>query len=128
MALPFFGIKMKTSLWWASNGCAGVAATAAAFAAAKSLQLCLTLCNPIDGSPPGSPVRGTLQARVLESGAIAFSGAGVSGHLRYWWKGAAFRDWIPSQPFMHYVDLGTLLTILSLSSLVCGSGILITNH
>ena len=36
-----------------------------ASAAAKSLQLCLTLCNPIDGSPPGSPVPGILQARTL---------------------------------------------------------------
>ena len=35
-------------------------------AAAKSLQLCLTLCDPIDGSPPGSPVPGILQARTLE--------------------------------------------------------------
>ena len=35
-------------------------------AAAKSLQSCLTLCNPIDGSPPGSPVPGILQARILE--------------------------------------------------------------
>ena len=42
-------------------------------AAAKSLQSCLTLCDPIDGSPPGSPVPGILQARVLEWGAIAFS-------------------------------------------------------
>ena len=33
---------------------------------AKSLQLCLTLCDPIDGSPPGSPVPGILQARILE--------------------------------------------------------------
>ena len=37
-----------------------------AAAAAKSLQLCLTLCDPTDGSPPGSPVRGILQARTLE--------------------------------------------------------------
>ena len=37
-----------------------------AAAAAKSLQLCLTLCDPIDGSPPGSPVPGILQARRLE--------------------------------------------------------------
>ena len=37
-----------------------------AAAAAKSLQSCLTLCNPIDGSPPGSAVPGTLQARTLE--------------------------------------------------------------
>ena len=42
-------------------------------AAAKSLQLCPTLCDSIDGSPPGSPVPEILQARVLEWGAIAFS-------------------------------------------------------
>ena len=42
-------------------------------AAATSLQSCPTLCDPIDGSPPGSPVPGILQARVLEWGAIAFS-------------------------------------------------------
>ena len=41
--------------------------------AAKSLQSCLTLCDPIDGSPPGSSVHGIFQARVLEWGAIAFS-------------------------------------------------------
>ena len=46
---------------------------AAAAAAAKSLQLCPTLCDPIDGSPPGSPVSGIFQARVLEWVAIAFS-------------------------------------------------------
>ena len=45
-----------------------------AAAAAKSLQSCPTLCNPIDGSPPGSPVPGILQARTLEWVAIAFSG------------------------------------------------------
>ena len=44
-------------------------------AAAKSLQLCLTLCNPIDSSPPGSPVPGILQARTLEWVAISFSNA-----------------------------------------------------
>ena len=38
----------------------------AAVAAAKSLQLCRTMCNPIDGSPPGSSVHGIFQARVLE--------------------------------------------------------------
>jgi len=43
--------------------------------AAKSLQSCLTLCDPIDGSPPGSLIPGILQARVLEWGAIAFSNA-----------------------------------------------------
>ena len=44
-------------------------------AAAKSLQLHLTLCNPIDGSPPGSPIPGILQARTLEWVAISFSNA-----------------------------------------------------
>ena len=43
------------------------------FAAAKSLQSCPTLCDLIDGSPPGSVVLGILQARTLEWGAIAFS-------------------------------------------------------
>ena len=51
-----------------------------AAAAAKLLQLCLTLCNPIDGSPPGSPVPGILQARTLEWVAISFSSA-------WKWKG-----------------------------------------
>ena len=47
------------------------AAAASAVAAAESLQSCPTLCNPIYGSPPGSPVPGILQARVLEWVAIA---------------------------------------------------------
>ena len=47
----------------------------AAAAAAKSLQLCPTLCDPIDGIPLGSPVPGILQARTLEWVAISFSNA-----------------------------------------------------
>ena len=47
----------------------------AAAAAAKSLQSCLILCNPINGSPPGSPVPGILQARTLEWVAMSFSNA-----------------------------------------------------
>ena len=54
--------------WWRSNAAAAVAA------AAKSLQLCPTLCDAIDNSPPGSPVPGILQARTLEW-AISFSNA-----------------------------------------------------
>ena len=46
-----------------------------AAAAAKSLQSCPTLCDPIDGSPPGSPVPRILQARTLEWAAISFSNA-----------------------------------------------------
>ena len=52
------------------GGCSG---NRTAAAAAKSLQSCLSLCDPIDGGPPGSPVPGIFQARVLEWGAIAFS-------------------------------------------------------
>ena len=48
---------------------------ACAAAAAKSLQSCPTLCDPIDGSPPGSPIHGILQARTLEWIAISFSNA-----------------------------------------------------
>ena len=48
---------------------------ATAAATAKLLQSCPTLCDPIDGSPPGSPVPGTLQARTLEWVAISFSNA-----------------------------------------------------
>ena len=51
------------------------AAAAAAAAAAKSLQSCLTLCDPIDSSPPGSPIPGIPQARTLEWVAISFSNA-----------------------------------------------------
>ena len=60
---------------------------AAAAAAAASLQLCPTLCDPIDGSPPGSLVPGILQARTLEWVAIFFSGPfsyHQSNHLGFW--------------------------------------------
>ena len=55
-----------------SLGKSGTSAAATA-AAAKLLQSCPTLCNPIDGSPPGSPVPGILQARTLECVAISFN-------------------------------------------------------
>ena len=54
-------------------GCESRTIKKATVAAAKSLQLCPTLCDLIDGSPPGSAIPGILQARVLEWGAIAFS-------------------------------------------------------
>ena len=63
-------------------------------AAAKSLQSCPTLWDPIDGSPPGSPIPGILQARTLEWVAISFSNAGKwkvkvkslshVRHIKYW--------------------------------------------
>ena len=54
-----------------------------AAAAAKSLQSCLTLGDPTDGSPPGSPVPGILQARTLEWAATAFS-SGASIPMQLW--------------------------------------------
>ena len=53
--------------------CLPIFSSSAAANAAKSLQSCLTLCDPIDGSPPGSPIPGILQARTLEWVAISFS-------------------------------------------------------
>ena len=67
----------------------------AAAAAAKSLQSCPTLCNPRDGSPPGSPVPGTLQAKTLEWVAISFSNA-------WKWKGkvkSLSRVWLFETPW-----------------------------
>ena len=66
-----------------------------AAAAAKSLQSCLTLCDPIDGSPSGSPVPGILQTRTLEWVAISFSNA---------WKGkvkgkSLSRVWLFATPW-----------------------------
>ena len=62
-------------------------------AAAKALQSCPTLCDPIDGSPPGSPVPGILQATVLEWVAIAFS-SGLP-----WTTDTLLTVWLLSFPF-----------------------------
>ena len=62
---------LKSSGLYLSYG--HTATSAAAAAAAKSRQSCPTLCDPIDGSPPGSSVPGILQARILEWVAISFS-------------------------------------------------------
>ena len=67
----------------------------AAAAAAKSLQSCLTLCDPIDGSLPGSPVLGIFQARTLEWVAISFSNA-----LKWKGKGKSLsRVWLLATPW-----------------------------
>ena len=60
--------------WGESESLSVMSDFAAAAAAGKSLQLCPTLCNPIDSSPTGSSIHGIFQAKVLEWGAIAFSG------------------------------------------------------
>ena len=71
---------------------------AAAAAAAKSIQSCPTLCDPRDGSPPGSLVPGILQARVLECGAVAFSNA-----WKWKVKGKSLsRVWLLATPWTDY--------------------------
>ena len=74
---------MHWNISWAVRGLKFAAA------AAKSLQSCPTLCDPTEGSPPGSPVPGILQARTLEWVAISFSGSKV-------WVPANFMLWKPN--------------------------------
>ena len=75
----FFSVEQKRAMSWIILKLvslhAPITLSSAAAAAAKSLQSCRTLCDPIDGSPPGSPVPGILQARTLEWVAISFSNA-----------------------------------------------------
>ena len=72
--LPWLSLKKYSfSTTWLKFELSNCIATATA--TAKSLQSCPTLCDPIDGSPPGSPVSGILQARTLEWVAISFSNA-----------------------------------------------------
>ena len=68
-------VQLLATPWTVAYQAPPSMAFSAAAAAAKSLQLCPTLCDPIDGSPPGSPVPEILQARTLEWVAISFSNA-----------------------------------------------------
>ena len=72
---PALGSFQMSQLFASGGQSIGVSAETAAATAAKSIQLCPTLCNPVDGSPPGSPIPGILQARTLEVVAISFSNA-----------------------------------------------------
>ena len=67
--------QKEMTYWNWLIGCSLPDLPCSAAATAKSLQSCPTLCDPIDGSPPGSPVPGILQARTLEWFAISFSNA-----------------------------------------------------
>ena len=76
----FLGILFELSIDWCNGDSAmkknsGSNSNSNAAAAAKSLQSCPTLCDPIDGSPPDSPVPRILQTRTLEWVAISFSNA-----------------------------------------------------
>ena len=68
-------IQRYVDVWRSRVEEIGIKWLRSAAAAAKSFQSCLTLCDPIDGSPPGSPVPGILQARTMEWVAISFSNA-----------------------------------------------------
>ena len=72
--MALYLVNLETFIWKQSYSTLECICTAAA-AAAKLLQSCPTLCDPIDSSPPGSPVPGILQARILEWVAISFSNA-----------------------------------------------------
>ena len=69
-----FQQSIRSIYYWESKCLQQLSPAATAAAAAKLLQSCPTLCDPIDGSPPGSPIPGILQARTLEWVAISFSG------------------------------------------------------
>ena len=71
--IPFLVLSVHGLATWLHTIQSWTHAAAAAAAAAALLQLCLTLCDPTDGSPPGSPVPEILQARILEWVAISFS-------------------------------------------------------
>ena len=88
-------------------------------AAPKSLQSCPTLCDPIDGSPPGSPVPGILQARTLEWAAISFSNAWMVMRKSYMFSSSAGLGSIDSKVWMPGVWFQTKrLTSLSFNSLI----------
>ena len=77
--VPIKPLKHKISKYYNTRVLKGEHSDENAYAMlyyAKSLQSCPTLCDPIDGSPPGSPVPGIFQARTLEWVAISFSNAG----------------------------------------------------
>ena len=86
-----------------------------AAAAAKSLQSCPTLCDPRDGSPPGSPVPGILQARTLEWVAISFSNAGSE---KWKWSHSVVSD--PQRP--HELQPTRLLCPWELPGKITGVG------
>ena len=90
----FLSGKSHRGTWWAT-------CPAAAAAAAKSLQSCPTLCESIEGSPPGSPVPGIFQAETLEWVAISFSGLHVT------------KNWT------QFSDLSTTTWAVTCSILVC---------
>ena len=83
MMTPSFFKVLGFQTWQHSEqfSCDCLTSVHAAAIAAKSLQSCPTLCDPIDGSPPGSPVPGILQARTLECVAIDFPGDFCSYYL-----------------------------------------------
>ena len=76
--------------------------------AAKSLQLCLTLCDPIDGSLPGSPVPGILQARTREWVAISFSN-GETNNWRLWGPRSSEKGGIENTNWFPFQDTGWIL-------------------
>ena len=110
--------------------------SSAAAAAAKSLQSCLTLCDPIDSSPPGSPVPGILHATTLEWVAISFSNAGkwkvkvkllsrarllvtpwIAAHQAPLSMGFSRQEYWSGVPWLCYFKLGAMMSNVAMSIL-----------
>ena len=85
--------------------------TAVADVAAKLLQSCLTLCDRIDGSPPGSSIPGILQARILEWVAISFSDLIAKSRLTLWNP----LDHSPPGPSVHGISQARILDWVAIS-------------
>ena len=122
-------IKLPTSVGSSKKQGNSRKASAAA-AAVKLLQLCPTLCDSIDGSPPGSPIPGILQARTLEWVAISFSNAGkwkvkvkllscVWLFVTLWTKGL--------QVSLSITNFWNLLRLMSIKSVVPSNHLIICN-
>ena len=86
-------------------------------AAAKSLQSCLTLCDPIDGSPPGFAIPGILQARTLEWVAISFSNASSSFFLST--GNYCYQSLLYPKRLYSCVRISTYMYILEGSDIIC---------
>ena len=108
-------IQSVAVYWSGTRLSAAICSKYAAAAAAKSLQSCPTLCDPIDSSPPGSPVPGILQARTLEWAAISFSNA-------WKWKVKWSRSFVSDSQLPHGLQPTGLLSPWDLPGKSTGVG------
>ena len=120
----------QTATWPSSSASYLVCAlpfSSSSIAIAKSLQSCLTLCNPIDGSPPGSLIPRILQARTLEWVAISFSNAWKRkvkvkslSHVRlFWFYFISLFIYVLAKIALYSVTSHLLFYIICINSMMC---------